>query len=244
MALINITKQEVIDFLKKNIKSALIVIGAIVLLIWLGILVGRLKSMAAKMSSLTTSDQIITRDRDSLLAENIRLKAIQSIIKHEKDSIIVIKEQKEAQLQALIRKHHREIDSLVNPLVPNDSVFARLQPIYPNVDHEPLNYPFAGTQVRQIYSVAVSYPRIQKEYTLQTSVLQSCNALNTKFRDSELNYQKQIDNLTKNISACDQLVKNKDQEVKLTKKQLGQKTFWNWTYKAAALVLAGFVILK
>jgi hypothetical protein len=109
---------------------------------------------------------------------------------------------------------------------------------------EPLIYPFAGGQVRQIYATAVSYPRIQKEYTLQTSLLQSCNNLNKSYLDSEKNYKAQVDNLTKNIAMCDNQLVNKDQQLKNTQKQLNRKSFWNWVYKAAGIALAGVVIFK
>jgi septal ring factor EnvC (AmiA/AmiB activator) len=237
-------KQRIIDFVKAHWLVLLAIVGAFILYISFSVGQSEKTKLAADIAALKAKNEMIQTNRDSLSKELVILKKKNTDITHEKDSISVVKDKQSLQLAILIRKHKQEIDSLTNPSVSNDSVFARLQPIYPNLDSEPLVYPFSGTQVRQIYGVAISYPRIQKEYTLQTMVLQTTNNLISVYRNSEKNYQDQIKNLTKNIDACSEQINNKDQQLKDTNKQLNRKTFWNWTYKAAAVALAAFAIFK
>jgi hypothetical protein len=200
--------------------------------------------MAAEYARLQSADQIIQRNRDSLNAELVKLQIQNGIIQHEKDSISILKEKSEKELRLLIRRHEAEIDSLTSKLIPYDSLYSRLQPIYPNINKEPLLYPFSGIQVRQIYGIAVAYPRMQKEYTSQTNLLQLSTSLNKIYKDSEKNYKDQVENLRSNISSCNEQLKNKDQQIKISQKQLKNKNFWNWTYKAAVLVIGGVAIFK
>ncbi|MDD5565037.1 MAG: hypothetical protein PHQ91_15095 [Thermoanaerobaculaceae bacterium] len=237
-------KQTITDFLKKNWFTLTLILAVILLVIFYTIGQKAKTKLIAGNAVLSAQNVMIQAGRDSLSAENKKLKSENVVIQHEKDSISLAKRKAEVQLAQMIRIHKREIDSLTNKDVPNDSLYGRLQPIYPNIDEEPLIFPFAGGQVRQIYATAISYPRIQKEYTLQTSILQGCNALNGRFAESEKNYQKQVDNLTKNIAAADEMIGNKDKQIKNTQKQLNRKTFWNWTYKAAAAALAAILIFR
>jgi hypothetical protein len=237
-------KQTIIDFLKKNWFTLALILTAILLVIFYQVGQSAKTKLIADNAVLTAQNVMIQAGRDSLKAEFNKLKKENGVISHEKDSISLVKKKTEAQLAQLIKIHKREIDSLTNVAVSNDSLFKRLQAIFPNIDAEPLTFPFAGGQVRQIYATAISYPRIQKEYTLQTSILQGCNALNKRFAESEKNYMEQVDNLNKNIAAADEMIGNKDQQIKNTQKQLNRKTFWNWTYKAGAAVLAAFLIFK
>lgn len=237
-------KQRFYDFLKAN-KWYIAAILAIIIII---IYVVYRERVIADYATRYTKDQTIIaglqQDRDDYKLENEALKKENQKIQHDKDSISIAKDKQERQLRALIAKHKHEIDSLLSVTIPNDSVYALLQPFYPNPDSEPLEYPFAGSQIRSIYYTTISYPRLKSEYSLQTLLLGSCNALNKKYQDSELNYKAQIDNMTKNIAACDKQLGLKDDQLKITSRKLKNRTFWSWVEKGAIIAIGGYAILK
>jgi cell division protein FtsL len=235
-------KKWIIDFLKNNKMLLLLIAVTIIAIISMSIGIKTIQKRAADLAKLQVQNEMIQADRDNLAAENTKLKLEAFQIQKEKDSIIIAKSKQEAYYKAIIKKHEKEIDSLLN--VPNDTIYVRLQPIYPNLDQEPLAYPFSGGQIRQIYSVALSFPRLQDEYKLQTIILNTCNTLNKEYQVSEGNYKQQIDNLNKNIAACDNQVIIKDKELKLTQKQVKRKSFWNNVYKGGIIVLGTLAVLK
>jgi hypothetical protein len=234
--------KQVIDFLTKNIKTITIVLLVIIFLVYGISRERRIARISAELATLKVIDDEIKKDRDSLNIQNKLLVIENKGIKHKIDSLKELLNRETIQLAIVIKKHKKEIDSLLN--VPNDTIYVRLQPIYPNPAQEPLKYPFSGTQIRQIYTTAINYPMLQNEYGLQTGQLNTCFELNKKYEDSESNLWSQIDNLNKNISYADQQINNRDQQLKLTQKQLKRKTFWNWTFKGAAVAIGVYAILK
>jgi hypothetical protein len=235
-------KQKIIDFLKKHILLGIALLALIVFILLATKLERQFIKTSADLVALQIADQALQRNRDSLQVYNIRLREENKRIQHEKDSIKILQSRQKAYLAYVIKKHKQEIDSLLN--VPNDTVYVRLQPIYPNPEEEPLIYPFSGTQIRQIYSTALSYPRLQKEYYLQGNILIGCGELNKKYEASETNYKVQIENMNKNIVACDQQLGIRDQELGITQKQLRQKTFWGWVFKGTTIIFGTIAVLK
>lgn len=235
-------KQKIIDFLKKHILLCIAFLALVVFIILATILERQVIKTSADLVALQIADQALQKNRDSLQVYNIRLREENKRIQHEKDSIKILQSRQKVYLAYIIKKHKQEIDSLLN--VPNDTVYVRLQPIYPSPAEEPLIYPFSGSQIRQIYSTALSYPRLQKEYYEQGNILISCGDLNKKYEASESNYKAQIENMDKNIVACDQQLGIRDQELGITQKQLRQKTFWGWFFKGTTIIFGTIAVLK
>lgn len=233
---------KIINFLKKNWKY---ILGLLVVILIIGYTVIReLRIVAVAEEKLKLELRIneLETQRDQIIAENSNLIKENKQITHEKDSIIVMKDRLEKDMQVLKKKHKHQIDSLLN--IPDDTVFVRLQPIFPNYDGDPLKYPFSGSQIRQIYTTAISYPMIQQEYGLQAKQLLTCNSLNKKYEESEVNYKAQVENLNKQIGNCDTQLGIKDTQIKKSQKQLNRKTFWNWTQKGGLVIIATLFILK
>jgi hypothetical protein len=235
-------KQKILDFIKAHLPYFIMAIMIILLIVYFVLSVRHISNLAAEYAKLETTNEAITKDRQFLEKENTKLQKEKKIIQHAQDSIIAVQGKQAIQLAQMIKKHKHEIDSLTSLTIPEDSIYKRLQPIYPNYDNDPLNYSFGGCQIRDIYSTAVEYPRIKKEYGLQTNLLQTCNNLNGKYRDSENNYQAQIGNLNKNIADANQQYGIINDQLKLKQKELNHKNFWNWTYKGGLIALAAKII--
>jgi len=235
-------KKTIIDFLKKNAKYFSILLITIVVIGYVVIREFRIITMTEEKLKLELRIDELQGQRQALVDENSLLIKEKEKIAREKDSIILIQEKQRKELEQLKIKHKKEIDSLLN--IPDDTVYVRLQPIFPNYDNQPLIYPFSGNQIRQIYNTALSYPMLEKEYGLQSNLLLTCNNLNKKFEASEANYKAQVDNLNKQISNCDQQAGLKDSQLKITQKQLNRKTFWNWTQKGLIVAIGTIAIIK
>lgn len=218
-----------LNFFKSHVKETVIA-GLVLILIGLffimkhsneKLVIDKAKS-EQKVIDLENQKYILIQERDLQIAENNKLKAQEDSIKKEKDK-------QAAYYEYVIRKNKQKIDSLMN--IPDDTVFIRLQPIFPNTAQEPLKYPFSGSQIRQVYSMALSYPALKQEYGLQTTMLNTCDLLNKKYEQTELNYIAQINNLGSQVGIANTQLGEKDKQIKITEKQLNRKTFWNWTQK-------------
>lgn len=235
-------KQKILDYLKRNILLIIALVALIVFVIIATNLAKKLLVTSSDLVALRIADDALRVNRDSLQVQNIRLRETNKLIQHEKDSIKRLQDQQKSYLAYVIKKHKEEVDSLLS--IPNDTVYVRLQPIYPSPAEEPLVYPFSGSQIRQIYSTAVSYPRLQQEYLLQGNILISCGELNMKYEASENNLKAQIENLDQNIAACDEQLGIRDKEIEITQKQLKQKTFWSWVFKGTTIIFGTIAALK
>lgn len=237
-------KQRILDFVKKNLLYFILLL-IVAVVIFYGI--SRERAIIRLASELAKKDFMfdeLQKDRDSYKAEAEKLKKGYDGIVKERDSVLAVKVVKEKELEYVKKKHRRQIDSLLNKNISNDTVYLRLQPIYPIPGYEPLLYPFSGSQIRQIYSTAVSYPRLQVEYELQSGLLNTYNDLNKKYQLSEKNLLKQVENLNNSLKTCDEQITIRSEQLKLKQKQLKRKKFWNWTYKGAVIVIGGYAILK
>jgi len=235
----------IIDFIKKYwkyFKYVFLIFAVITVLVYAICRERKIANYAAENTELVLRINFLQDQRDSVVLENDGLIKEQLKINHEKDSIITIQDRLKKDMEYLIAKHKKEIDSLLN--IPDDAVFLRLQPIFPNYDGGSLKYAFSGSQIKQIYSTAISFPMLQQEYRLQTKQLLNCNNLNKTYEASENNYRDQVNNLNRQISICDQQIGLKDSELKITQKQLSRKTFWNWTEKGALIVLGTLFVFK
>jgi hypothetical protein len=145
-------------------------------------------------------------------------------------------------LDVLIQKHKREIDSLTN--IPADTVYKRLQVIYPNFDGSDLRFPFSESQIKPIYNTALSYPMLTKEYSLQGKTLNTCLDLNKNYENGILNLNSQVSNLQENIKKADEQIGSYKGKVDIMGRQLSKKTFWNRVFLITTGIAAGLAILK
>jgi len=230
------------EFITKNL-AKIVLIGVIaILMFFIYNRQSRLIVAESRLASLQTKFENIQNDRDILETEFNGLYATNKKLKKEIDSIKVVQDKDNKYFEYVISKHKAEIDSLLD--IPNDTVYSRLQPIYPNPEHNPLLYPFSGNQIRQIYSTAISYPRLQYEYSLQSKILEDCETLNKKYELSEENYKVQVENLTTSIDMCDSQIALKEDQLSITRKQIKNKSFWNWTYKGLVIAMGAIIIAK
>ena len=234
--------KKLIDFIKKNWSIVAIVCLIIGFMIYASSREKQIANDAAEKARLRQQVANEYAKRTQIQLENIVLEAERDKLKEQRDSVKAAQDKQQAYYEAEIRRHKAEIDSLMN--IPNDTIFVRLQPIFPNFDQGPLLYPFSGSQIRQIYHTAISYPRLQKENDLQKDLLATCINLNNEYEKSEENFNAIIDNLNKNIESCDKQLSLKDDELKITERQLSRKNFWNWTQKGIIAAAVTFIILK
>jgi len=186
----------------------------------------------------------VQKDRDEYKKTGDELRKAYDELQKEKDIAVVELDKKKVQLYWMQVRHKREIDSLLNVNIPDDTVYVRTGLIFPNYDGGELKYPYSGSQVRQIYAIGITYPRIQKEYTLQTGLLNSCYDLNSKYKAAENNLLAQIGNLNKNIAAADRQIEIQGKEINILNKKVRSKGLWNLIWKGSLIGIGAYAILK
>jgi hypothetical protein len=233
-----------LGFIKKNIKYIILA-----LLILTGILYVVFRER--KIVNLTKALVITEQSNISLKIERENLTKALLILqdgydkqKNANDSMKLVLGAKQKELKDLQAKHKREIDSLLNVSIPNDTIYVRLGVLYPNFDAGTLDYPFGGSQIRQIYSTAILFPRVQSEYALQGKSLKSCLDLNDGFELNIQNLNEQVKNLKANIGLCDTQIGNYQKQNTALNKQIKQKVFWGWIWKGSTIFLGTLAILK
>ena len=231
---------KLLEFLKS--RTFIIIVAVILLISLFSIKQCQRKVLIKKINTLEVTNAEIANDRITL--EN-QLKVLQSNydkITGSNDSLklVLIKYQK--QLRDLIKSHAQEITELLK--VPNDTVFVRLQPLFPNYDNTLLQYPFSGSQIHGIYSTAISYGMIKDEYVLQGKSLTACLGLNTGYENGIKNLTDQVTNLRDNINKCDSQVENYNKEVGILNRQIAKKGFWNKTLIGGIAAAVLVIVLK
>lgn len=233
-------KAKLLEFLKS--KTFLIIVGVILLISLFSIKQCQRKALIEKINTLEVTNSGLTQDRVTL--EN-QLKVLQinySVINNSNDSLKLVLTAYQRQLRDLIKSHAQAIAELLK--VPNDTVFKRLQPLFPNYDNTLLQYPFSGSQIRGIYSTAISFNMVKQEYSLQTKSLNTCLVLNAGYESGISNLNKQVANLQDNIDKADSQIKNYDKEVLLLNRKINRQSFWNKSLIGAVAVAVGIVFLK
>jgi peptidoglycan hydrolase CwlO-like protein len=180
--------------------------------------------VSGELSAIKTRNELLEADRRLLDSELRVLKARYDSLQQDNDSIKKVLAVKKKELTDMQKKHQREIDSLLN--VPDDTVYVRLQPFYPNTDNSPLQYPFSGIQIRGIYHTAVSYPRLRDEYQAQGKVLGSCNDLNRSYERSIGVLDAEVSKLGEIVQNADKQITGYKEEIKIVEKQVRQNRFW------------------
>jgi peptidoglycan hydrolase CwlO-like protein len=235
-------KQKVIDFLKKYWKYALLILLIIIAISWSAIREGIIKRQTKKIVELEYDNIGIALDRNNL---NIKLKKLQTnynSIAWDNDSMKKVLAEKQKELKDLIVKHKKEIDELMN--IPADTVFVRLQALYPNYDTSPVRFPFSATQIKPIYATSISFGMIKDEYSKQGENLKTCLSLNSGYESGIVNLNSQIGNLTENIKKADAQVGNYKSEIVILNKQVSRKSFWNRILWGISGISIGYAILK
>jgi hypothetical protein len=227
----------------KKYWKEIILIGIILISItWATIRESVINQQSRIIGQLELSNSVLSIDRDKI---NYQLKDLQSRYRViELDNIAKKKdlEQKQKELSDLIAKHKADIDALIN--IPTDTIFVRLQARFPNYDNTPAKFPFSASQIRPIYSTAISYYMVKQEYSLQSDNLKSCLDLNNGYELGIKNLNSQISNLQSTVINCDTQINNYKREVAIYKRQVKNKSFWNKVLTVAGGLIGGYAILK
>jgi exonuclease VII large subunit len=239
---LQLTKEQWYKLIKKNFPYILMIMIIIALMLFGGISQRNISVWKKQVDLKEQEFQKLKKVRDSLEYENFKLNILIKLADRQIDSLILLKKDLQKQMTDQATQFKKEIDSLLN--VPNDTIFGRLQPIYPNLDLSPLLYPFSGSQIRQIYSTALSYPRLMEQYRTQETMLNLSDELNTKYQLSLRNYASKIENLNANLLACDNQIQIREEHLAIREKQLRNKTVWNWIFKGTTIIFATYSAIK
>lgn len=236
------TLKTLLDFLKKNWKYTVLIIAVIAISVRGCIRDKIIISQAKKLVEIGIINIGIENDRQTL---EIQLKKLQSEydkINTSNDSLKLVLKAKQKQLKDMEVQHQKEIAELLD--VPADTIYIRLQSIYPNYDCGETKFPFSASQIKPIYSTALELPRLKDEYVLQGKTLKSCFDLNNGFELANKNLTDQIGNLKTDVEKADEQIKNyKAQEIILND-QVSKNKFWKRTLLITTGILTGVVILK
>jgi hypothetical protein len=231
-----------LEWLKKNKKYVILVALILFAVVWISIREAVIKKQQRKIDQLEFANFALNRERMELSAKFKALQADYEKLFAKNDSMKLALSAKQKELRELQEKHKKQIDSLLN--VPPDTIYKRLGLIFPNFDASPLEYPFSGSQIKPMYAIAISYPLLSQEYTLQGKTLNTCLDLNKGYEKSEANLKAQITNLQTNIGLCDQQVTNYQSEVKILNRRVKNRGFWSKTMFATTIIATGIAILK
>jgi len=215
-----------LELLKKiKLNNTLIVI-VLILLSWIFLREMKIDRIGKNYKALDSLLYVTRNER-----EVIQIKAVR--LQRERDSLQLVLDSankqlltKKEELYFLKLKHQREIDSLLDENIPVDTIYIRAGYMYPN-DGGALEFPFSGSQVRQIYSVGLQYPRIASEYKLQSSLLNSCFSVNAQHAVMESNLNSQISNLNDDIMLANKEISIQASQMSFLQKKVRQKSFWN-----------------
>lgn len=223
-------------------KQLVLIITGILVIVWI---CAREKKIAGQAGDLARMDHkiaFIEVQRDNLAGENDILKEENRKITASNDSMEYIIACNNRDISDMKIRHRYEIDSLL--AVPDDTVYVRLQPIFPNYNGSPLIYRFSNCQIRSIYCMAVSYPRLEAEFALQGSNLNTCLSLNDGYRESIDNLGGQVENLEKSVLlANDEIDIFRDKDIlqaKQLRKEKGRKRIW----QVVSVVSVAFAVFK
>lgn len=234
--------QKLVQWLRKNWKYCVLALLAIFVVSWIALRESKISKQQRKINTLEAENKIIQIDRDKLSEALKILESKYGKIEASNDSLKRLLAKYQLDLIALKKKHKNEIDSLIQ--IPIDTVYVRLNEVYPNLDNSPLNYPFSGFQIRGIYNTAVQFPMLEAEYSLQGETLKTCLWLNEGYSEGIANLESQVENLKANIGKCDQQVNNYKSEIVILNKKVKNKTFWSRTLAVITLVTTGIAIMK
>jgi len=232
----------ILNWLKKNKKYIILTVVVILIVSWISFREVIIVQQNKKINALEFDNSKLSFERSNL---SILLKLKQreyDFIKSSNDSIKFVLVNKQKELEKLIAKHKKEIDSLMN--IPPDTVYKRLEEMYPNFDNSPLEYPFSSSQIIPIYKTSVSYPKLQQEFALQSNTLIDCNNLNIGYENGIVNLNEQIGNLQSQVGKADEQINNYQREIKIINRKVKTKSFWNKTLLITAGIATGIAILK
>ena len=236
--------KSILAFFLKNIKYVILVLLVLFGISYIAIRERKIVKLTEALTIVEVQNIGLRIEREDLQKELKVLQASYDKIKGSNDSMKLVLKAKQKELKDLQIQHKKEIDSLLNISVPNDTVYVRLQPLFPNFDASPLDYKFSGSQIRQIYSTALSFPRLQSEYAVQGKSLNACITLNDGFEKGINNLNLQIGNLNDNIGKADKQIKNYETQVGLLNKQLKKGKFWGWVFKGTTIIAGTIAMLK
>jgi hypothetical protein len=235
-------KTNLLNFLKSNLKYIILVGVIIALLLLNAIKKATIKRQIEKINSIEMSNFALNNDRSILEAQINLLKLDFASISFKNDSLKIVLKKYQKELIELSIQHKKELEALLK--IPNDTIFVRLQPLYPNYDNTLLVYPFSGSQIRGIYSTSIKFNMLQQEYSVQGKGYNACLVLNDGFEKGILNLNKQILNLNDNIGKADLQIKGYDKEVTLLNRKINRQSFWTKSLIGGLAIAVGIVLIK
>jgi dynactin complex subunit len=233
---------KILQFLKSNWKVTLIIAGVLFVILFYSFKQGQIKRLTAKITTLEMGNFALNNDRLNLEFINKKLTFDNSVISVKNDSLKKVLAKYQAQLVEMKKSHQAELDDLKK--IPPDIVYVNLNNIFPNVNNEPLKYPFAAQQIGLFYRNTIELGNLTEEYIGLGKSLNTCLSLNNGFESSISNLNKQISNYKSDIAKCDLQGVNYTKNIEILNKQVKNKTFWNRTLLGTELITVLLFVLK
>lgn len=237
-----INLKTILSYLKLNWKYAVLIIAVIAISARGCIRDKIITSQAAKLAEIGVINIGLENDRYVLEMQLKKLSDDYDKIKSGNDSMKLALKAKQKELKDLQAQHEQEVSDLLN--VPPDTIYFRLQNIYPNYAGSDLKFPFSIEQIKPIYSVSLQFPRLQQEFVVQGKTLKSCLDLNDGFEKGTINLNARITNLTENIGKADKQIEGYKANEVILNKQVSNNKFWKKTLLIVSGVLGVLVIAK
>lgn len=237
-----INLKTILAFLKANIKYVILIAIILFAGVWSCSRERIIVNQAKKLTELTTINAGLATDRTVLELKLIVLQDQYIIIAGKNDSMKLVLAKYQLELVNLKKQHAKEIEVLLN--VPADTVYLRLNVLFPNYDSGEQRFRFAESQIKPIYSNVLQYPMLQAEYSLQGKSLNACLGLNSGYESGIKNLNSQISNLQDNIGKADLQIGNYKKSIIILNRQVGRKQFWNRALWVATSVATGIAIFK
>ncbi len=215
----------------------------------LGLLIGRsivreivITAQTKKIEKLESRINVLDQDRQFLEKQLIDLNLQFNEIVKLNDSMKVALMQKQKELEDMEQKHKKELDSLMS--VPPDTIYKKLNILYPNFDGSEQRFPFSQSQIIPIYRTTLSYPMVIEEFKVQRKALETCTSLNTGYESGITNLKSQILNLESNVKKADEQIKNYKTQIVVLNNRDSRKSFWNRFLVTSNIVFAAVAVLK
>lgn len=191
----------------------------LVLIFFAAIIFGwlELKNQKRVSERLIEMNEILQAERDNyrvILDSSMAEAKALALTRDSLNQVIALKEREIFQLRL---KNKAILDSISN--IPVDTVYLRLQTLYPNSGTLPLVYPFSGPQITGMYSTHIRADLLQGEYNLLEETFVNCRQLSATLYKENENLYTSVGALQKEIDLADrQIILFKNEAENLNKK--------------------------
>ena len=201
--------------------------------IFLGVWVWKAKRLATKVAVLETNYATSEQEKLKLIAELSTITEDNTILIQTKQ----ILEKQLAQERKATDEKIREYESTIEGLlaVPVDTVYEILFTY-----HDPFNgvlkYRFAENQIRGFYEDILQRDYFKSLYNSTTKSLNTCTNINQQNNSIIRNLGEQNANLKHQVRLGEGQINNIQDQLSLSKKQLGKTKRNSWVFKGAAVL--------